>query len=56
MSPKLNITHIGTATAILDINGVNLLTNPFFSPSGSSWPVTEMVNLEVSNDPALHFD
>lgn len=56
MSPKLDITHIGTATAILDIDGVNLLTDPFFSPGGSSWPVTETVNLEVSDDPALRLD
>ncbi|OJK01995.1 hypothetical protein ASPACDRAFT_50761 [Aspergillus aculeatus ATCC 16872] len=29
MAPTLNITHIGTATAILEINGINFLTDPF---------------------------
>ena len=34
MAPSLQVTFIGTATAILDINGVNFLTDPFFSPAG----------------------
>jgi L-ascorbate metabolism protein UlaG (beta-lactamase superfamily) len=34
---SLVMTHIGTATAILDIAGVKLLTDPFFSPAGSEW-------------------
>lgn len=33
----LNITFIGTATAILEIDGVNFLTDPFFSPAGTEW-------------------
>ncbi|KAJ5733034.1 beta-lactamase superfamily domain-containing protein [Penicillium manginii] len=32
MAPTLDITHIGTATAILTINGVNFLTDPFSFP------------------------
>jgi L-ascorbate metabolism protein UlaG (beta-lactamase superfamily) len=56
MAPKLNITHIGTATAILDIDGVNLLTDPFFSPAGSCFPVTEDIKLECHDDPALRLD
>ncbi|PKX89839.1 MBL fold metallo-hydrolase [Aspergillus novofumigatus IBT 16806] len=56
MAPKLNVTHIGTATAILEIDGVNMLTDPFFSPAGSSWPVTETITLQVSDDPALRLD
>ncbi|OGM45088.1 Zn-dependent hydrolases of the beta-lactamase fold [Aspergillus bombycis] len=56
MAPTLDITFIGTATAILEINGVNMLTDPFFSPAGSSWPVTETISLSVSDDPALRLD
>ncbi|KAL5359175.1 beta-lactamase superfamily domain-containing protein [Aspergillus floccosus] len=56
MSPTLNITHIGTATAILDINGVKMITDPFFSPAGSSFPVTDTMALTVSDDPALRLD
>ena len=29
---SLKITHIGTATAVLNIDGVNFLTDPYFSP------------------------
>ncbi|RFU23711.1 hypothetical protein B7463_g12629, partial [Scytalidium lignicola] len=57
MSPSnfkstLNITHIGTATAILDIGGVNLLTDPFFSPAGTEWDRVVVV-LKNTDTPAL---
>ncbi|KAJ0423255.1 beta-lactamase superfamily domain-containing protein [Aspergillus carlsbadensis] len=55
MSPTLNATHIGTATAILEINGVNFLTDPFFSPAGTSFPVGPFV-LKVTDDPALQLN
>lgn len=55
MAPTLNVTHVGTATAILEINGVNFLTDPFFSPAGSSWS-NEVATLTVSDDPALKLD
>lgn len=55
-SPKINaevnITHIGTATAILQINGVNLLTDPFFSPAGTEWD-RGLVILKNSDTPAM---
>ncbi|KAF4164058.1 hypothetical protein CNMCM6936_009568 [Aspergillus lentulus] len=56
MTPTLNITHIGTATAILEINGVNMLTDPFFSPAGTKFPVNEVIHLLVDDDPALRLD
>lgn len=56
MAPTLDVTHIGTATAILEINGVNFLTDPFFSPAGSSWEVGRRVTLKVTEDPALRLD
>ena len=56
MAPVLEITHIGTATAILEINGVNMLTDPFFSPAGSSFPITDKFSLAVDEDPALRLD
>ncbi|PYI15464.1 Metallo-hydrolase/oxidoreductase [Aspergillus violaceofuscus CBS 115571] len=55
MAPTLNVTHIGTATAILEINGVNFLTDPFFSPAGSEFPGGSVV-LRVEDDPALRLD
>ena len=53
---KVSITHIGTATAILDIDGITFLTDPFFSPAGSTWPVAEGHVLRVTEDPALRLD
>ena len=51
---KVSITHIGTATAILDIDGVTFLTDPFFSPAGSEWPTQYgQAPLKVHDDPAV---
>lgn len=55
MAPTLNVTHIGTATAVLEINGVNFLTDPFFSPAGTSWDLGRVV-LKVTEDPSLRLD
>lgn len=57
MSPStfkstLSITHIGTATALLEIDGVNFLTDPFFSPAGTEFDVGPAV-LKISDNPAL---
>ncbi|KAJ4306231.1 hypothetical protein N0V88_001029 [Collariella sp. IMI 366227] len=49
---RIEITHIGTATAILSIDGINFLTDPVFSPAGTTWdygPIT----LEITEDPAM---
>ncbi len=58
MAPKINfaaplaLTHIGTATAIIHVDGVNLLTDPFFSPAGSEWDLG-IVMLKNTDTPAL---
>jgi L-ascorbate metabolism protein UlaG (beta-lactamase superfamily) len=52
---KVTITHIGTATAILDIDGVTFLTDPFFSPAGTTFPATGYT-LRIHEDPALRLD
>jgi L-ascorbate metabolism protein UlaG (beta-lactamase superfamily) len=56
MAPTFNATHIGTATAILEINGVNFLTDPFFSPAGTTFPIGDTIVLKVTDDPALRLD
>jgi len=33
----ITITHLGTATTILEIDGVRLLTDPVFDPPGPKW-------------------
>jgi len=48
--PSLSITHITTATAILNIDGINFLTDPFFGPiegnGYDSTPVWEKTDLK----------
>ncbi|KAL2845274.1 beta-lactamase superfamily domain-containing protein [Aspergillus pseudoustus] len=55
MAPSLDVTHIGTATAILEINGVNFLTDPFFSTAGTSWDRGRVI-LKVTEDLGLRLD
>ncbi|KAJ5623309.1 hypothetical protein N7490_011914 [Penicillium lividum] len=50
---KFDITHIGTATAIFELDGVNFLTDPFFSPAGSTWDVGGGLILKNTETPAL---
>ncbi|KAM0185777.1 hypothetical protein ACHAPI_012016 [Fusarium lateritium] len=51
---KVTITHIGTATAILEIDGITFLTDPFFSPAGAEWPsIPGAPHLKVHDNPAL---
>jgi L-ascorbate metabolism protein UlaG (beta-lactamase superfamily) len=50
---EINITHIGTATAILNIDDINFLTDPFFSPAGTKWDVGSEKPLEVTETPAM---
>jgi len=47
-----NVTFIGTATAILEVDGVHFITDPVFSPAGTSWNVGPVV-LENTNNPAM---
>ncbi|KAJ6114601.1 Zn-dependent hydrolases of the beta-lactamase protein [Penicillium sp. IBT 16267x] len=61
MSPStfkssLNITHIGTATAIFEIDGVNFLTDPFFSPAGTTWDMGGGSVLRNTETPALSLE
>lgn len=52
---SVTITHIGTATAIIDIDGVKLLTDPFFSPAGTEWDVGVTI-LKNTDTPALSLE
>jgi L-ascorbate metabolism protein UlaG (beta-lactamase superfamily) len=47
----LSITHIGTATAIIHVDGVNFLTDPVFSPAGTEWDLGIVV-LKTTATPA----
>ncbi|CAG7565902.1 unnamed protein product [Fusarium equiseti] len=52
---KINITHIGTATAIIEVDGIAFLTDPYFSPPGTEWDVgiTVLKQVGTSDGPAL---
>ncbi|KPM45277.1 hypothetical protein AK830_g1299 [Neonectria ditissima] len=50
---KISITHVGTATAILQIDGVTFLTDPVFSQAGTAWDVGDGNVLQNTDDPAL---
>jgi L-ascorbate metabolism protein UlaG (beta-lactamase superfamily) len=49
---SLSITHIHTAAAILELDGINLITDPFFTPGGAEWDLGIAV-LKNSDTPAL---
>jgi len=48
---NINITHIGTATAIIEIEGVRFITDPVFGKAGD-FP-NEFVTLTQTQDPAF---
>lgn len=50
---EIKITHIGTATAILSVDGINFITDPFFSLAGSTWEIGTEKPLEVFENPAM---
>ncbi|KAG9193871.1 hypothetical protein G6011_03906 [Alternaria panax] len=51
---KVSITHIGTATAILDIDSITFFTEPFFSPASTEW--NDVAALKVHDDCALKLE
>ncbi|KAH7009043.1 beta-lactamase superfamily domain-containing protein [Macrophomina phaseolina] len=55
---NLTITHIGTATAILNIDGVNLLTDPVFCKAGTKHYVGNVVAkaLGTSEEPEVYLE
>ncbi|KAA8911259.1 hypothetical protein TRICI_003869 [Trichomonascus ciferrii] len=52
---SFSVTHIGTATAVLEIDDVKILTDPFFSPAGTTW---DFAGIELANTeaPAIGLD
>ncbi|KAI1373137.1 Metallo-hydrolase/oxidoreductase [Hypoxylon crocopeplum] len=49
---NITITYVGTATAILDIDGITFLTDPYFSPEGTAWDVG-IATLTSHYEPAI---
>lgn len=44
-----------SATALIDIDGVVFLTDPYFSPAGTEWDVQVAV-LKYDHNPAQHLE
>ncbi|GAA5017170.1 MBL fold metallo-hydrolase [Kitasatospora paranensis] len=49
---KITVTHIGTATVLLEIGGLRLLTDPVFDPAQSTYPYGPVV-LRSTAGPAV---
>ncbi|KAL0942712.1 zn-dependent hydrolases of the beta-lactamase [Colletotrichum truncatum] len=59
----VHITHITTATSVIEIDGVNFLTDPVFCPAPAEYDITDVMPkgtqktvLKVSEGPALGLD
>ncbi|KAI1204195.1 Metallo-hydrolase/oxidoreductase [Annulohypoxylon truncatum] len=52
---RVSVTYVGTATAIIEIDGVIFLTDPYFSPEGTEWDVG-IATLTNHYEPALSLD
>lgn len=53
---SFSVTHIGTATAIFEIDRINLLTDPFFAPPGTTWDMGGGNMLKNAETPALKLE
>ena len=51
MSDQLTVTYIGGPTALLELGGLRLLTDPTFDPAGTAYP-TEVYTLRKTASPA----
>jgi L-ascorbate metabolism protein UlaG (beta-lactamase superfamily) len=52
MSVRVRLTYVGGPTALIEIGGLRLLTDPTFDPAGSEYP-TPFYVLRKTQDPAL---
>ena len=50
---SLHITHIGTAAAVIELEDLTILTDPYFSPEGTVWTGASGAKLISSYRPAL---
>lgn len=52
---EITVTYIGGPTALIEMNGARLLTDPTFDPAGTSYP-TAAYTLEKSLNPGIDAD
>jgi L-ascorbate metabolism protein UlaG (beta-lactamase superfamily) len=52
VGPRFRVTYIGGPTALLEVGGLRLLTDPTFDPAGSEYP-TSVYTLRKTQGPAV---
>ena len=53
MQSAIHITHVGTATAVIELDQLTILTDPYFSPKGTVWIGASGAQLTNTYQPAL---
>jgi L-ascorbate metabolism protein UlaG (beta-lactamase superfamily) len=51
--PSLAFTYVGGPTAIIEFDGLRLMTDPTLDPAGGVYPVAPLISLEKTIGPAL---
>ena len=49
----VHVTHVGTATAVIELDHLTILTDPYFSPQGTVWTGASGAQLTNSYQPAM---
>ena len=52
VGPRFRVTYVGGPTALLEVGGLRLLTDPTFDPAGSEYP-TSVYTLRKTKGPAV---
>lgn len=53
LNSSVRVTHVGTATAIIELDNLTILTDPYFSPEGTEWIGKSGAKLVNSYQPPL---
>ena len=53
---RIHITHIGTATALIELDGLTILTDPYFSRNGTVWTGASGAKLTNTYEPAMRLE
>lgn len=53
LNSSIHVTYVGTATAIIELDNLTILTDPYFSPEGTEWIGKSGAKLVNSYQPPL---
>lgn len=54
--PKMEVTHIGGPTALVEIDGYRILTDPTFDDGPKEYPINSVTSLKKTNSPSVKSD